>query len=526
MTSRKKYSKLSKLAVGKAERSTLVVPAQAHAFALQSTMTMHTSSRPIYAIVFLLSLITYIAFQEHSIFLDCDSPWHIAAGDVIRGLGHVPLVDSWSFTAGEARWYNLSWLYDVIVSWLHELGGLQGLVASNILMAALIPCLLARICLMRGSSLLATLISCIIAAIMLKACVSIRPQQASLLLMGGVLLLCYGHRIQPSRLIWCVPILAALWANIHGSYLVLLTILGAFFLDALADKQRRHQARTYIFIGLASLLAMLANPLGWEVFYGSWLSLGSEFSQDYISEWQPAQLSKTPQVFVYLLLLLTLPFFVRTRMALVDIILLAFWMVMALNSARHNVLLAVVITPILALMLTDIYSRSKGRAKRMEDAMQRDFSNPKTSMQLALIAGLAALVMLIPTTRNLLISDNLYDSAKYPVEEIAYLKANHPGSNILNTYCYGGYLIYQAGDDLKPFIDSRIDTLYPDQVKADYFDILYFKPDWQEIVRHYDVNLALFPNTDETANKAFTRAGWQAVHTGEVATVYAKSSDR
>ena len=502
-----------------------------------------------YGIVFLSSAIIYIAFQAHTIFLDCDSPWHIAAGDTIRSLGHVPMTDSWSFTAGDARWYNLSWLYDVIVSWLDEHAGIRGLVAINIIMAALIPCLLAKICLMRGSSILATLISCVIAAVMLKACVSIRPQQASLLVMSGVLLLCYGYRMQPSRLIWGVPILAAIWANIHGSYLVLFTIMGAFFLDSLFNSSphrgevRRGAsndesvegrplpspppegegtklAQTYFLVSIVSMIAMMLNPLGYEIFYGSWLSLGSEYSQDYIAEWQPAQLSKTPQVFVYLLLMLTLPFFFRARLALVDIILAAFWMIMAMNSARHNVLLAVFITPVIALMLTDIYSRSQGRARRMEEAMAKDFAEKKNAMQMAGIAGIIALVLLVPPARNLIISDNLYDPAEYPVEEINYLKTEYPNSNILNTYCYGGYLIYQAGGVLRPFIDSRIDTLYPEKVKKDYFDILYFKPDWQEIVARYDVHLALFPNKDETAAKAFKHAGWQVKHRGQVATVY------
>src|SRR5580704_2509394 len=49
-----------------------------------------------------------------------DLGWHLAAGDLIRSQGSVPAHDPWSFTAGATRWYNHTWLWDVLASLLFQ----------------------------------------------------------------------------------------------------------------------------------------------------------------------------------------------------------------------------------------------------------------------------------------------------------------------------------------------------------------------------------------------------------------------
>jgi hypothetical protein len=35
-----------------------------------------------------------------------DLGWHLAAGDLIRDQGHIPVQDPWSFTSGGRQWFN------------------------------------------------------------------------------------------------------------------------------------------------------------------------------------------------------------------------------------------------------------------------------------------------------------------------------------------------------------------------------------------------------------------------------------
>src|ERR1700733_2625700 len=55
-----------------------------------------------------------------------DLGWHLAAGDLIRGRGIIPLQDPWSFTLGDRQWYNLSWLWDVIASAVFQYTKFEG----------------------------------------------------------------------------------------------------------------------------------------------------------------------------------------------------------------------------------------------------------------------------------------------------------------------------------------------------------------------------------------------------------------
>jgi hypothetical protein len=52
-----------------------------------------------------------------------DLGWHLAAGDLIRDQGHIPVQDPWSFTSGGRQLFNLSWLWDFVAFELRYGGG-------------------------------------------------------------------------------------------------------------------------------------------------------------------------------------------------------------------------------------------------------------------------------------------------------------------------------------------------------------------------------------------------------------------
>ena len=63
---------------------------------------------------------------RNGVLMDPDTGWHIASGDLIRELGRMPASDPWSFTAGDYPWVDMSWAYDVLLSFVHSAGGLPG----------------------------------------------------------------------------------------------------------------------------------------------------------------------------------------------------------------------------------------------------------------------------------------------------------------------------------------------------------------------------------------------------------------
>ena len=98
-----------------------------------------------------------------------DLGWHLAAGDLIRDRGNIPFQDPWSFTLGDRQWYNLSWLWDVIVSVLFQYTKFGGLVLFVVACGAVIVGYLTSACLSSGASAIAVCISVFSACLLYPA---------------------------------------------------------------------------------------------------------------------------------------------------------------------------------------------------------------------------------------------------------------------------------------------------------------------------------------------------------------------
>src|SRR6185369_6088029 len=80
---------------------------------------------------------------------------------------------------------------------------------------------------------------------------------------------------------------------------------------------------------------------------------------------------------------------------------------------------------------------------------------------------LATMVHYWPTSRELQQSIE----RDYPTKVLPYLKGHPPEAPVLNFYLWGGYLGW-SDNDMKVFIDSRVDIFEYEGVLKDYLDLL------------------------------------------------------
>ncbi|MFM9616248.1 hypothetical protein ACKI18_47975, partial [Streptomyces niveiscabiei] len=74
----------------------------------------------------------------------------------------------------------------------------------------------------------------------------------------------YGECLRRTR--WLLlPAIMALWANLHGGFLIGFLIIGAFGGAALLRRDWAG-AKIYALAGLGCLAATFINPLGWRVY--------------------------------------------------------------------------------------------------------------------------------------------------------------------------------------------------------------------------------------------------------------------
>lgn len=85
----------------------------------------------------LVAIFYFFTARKPEIFTDSDEAWHIATGFLIRKLGYIPQTDPWSF-ASDQPWYNLSWVWDILSSYIYQLMGDDFLIINTFLYSVLV----------------------------------------------------------------------------------------------------------------------------------------------------------------------------------------------------------------------------------------------------------------------------------------------------------------------------------------------------------------------------------------------------
>lgn len=217
---------------------------------------------------------------------DPDLWGHVRFGlDILRD-HELPARDPYSFTS-DRPWVNHEWLAEVIIAAAYALDGPRGLLILKLLVVCATLALVILVFRHRRwdpavhDLLIATAIFGILGRIH-----SVRPQLFSVLLAAALLLiLCLVDRGRRALLV-LVPPLMALWANLHGGFLVGLGIIGIWTAVRFVAHEPDAPARPHIVaLAVGSAAATLANPYGPQLWSFLWDTVG--LSRVEIADWQP-----------------------------------------------------------------------------------------------------------------------------------------------------------------------------------------------------------------------------------------------
>ena len=149
---------------------------------------------------------------------------------------------------------------------------------------------------------------------------------------------------RPSRLIWLVPPLLALWSNLHGAALTGLAVAGAYLLFA----RGRRDPLVAVGVLAASLAALCLTPalLDSPAYYSS--VLNGEAARQGIGLWAPFSLSSGPDLATLACLALGVWPLVRARPRVWEIVALAGLALLALRTARGGVWVVLYAAPLVA----------------------------------------------------------------------------------------------------------------------------------------------------------------------------------
>ena len=189
--------------------------------------------------------------------LGADSRWLAALGRVIVDNGSIP--DGVPYASATSHdWPNALAVSEVLFYGLDSALGERGLLAAQMAAVAIAFLVLGRLMLRSGATDAGAAIVLVVVAIgALGSIVVVRVQLFSLLLFPVLLTLLHREARSPSRGIWLLVPLMALWSSLHGAALVGIAVAGAYLL---VDRLRGDPA-TALGVLAASVAALALTPV-------------------------------------------------------------------------------------------------------------------------------------------------------------------------------------------------------------------------------------------------------------------------
>ncbi|MBR0709730.1 hypothetical protein [Bradyrhizobium liaoningense] len=442
-----------------------------------------------------------------------DLGWHIAAGDLIRERGEIPFQDPWAFTLADKRWYNLSWLWDVIASVLYQHTGLAGIVLMVVACGAVIVGYLTSCGLRSGASVPAVCIT-VFAACLLYPCYEAAPNtylaaspNIATMLFAVIF---YGECLQRRR--WfLLPAMMVLWVNLHGGFMLAFPIIGVFAGVALLRRDWTN-FRNYCLAGIGCFAAIFVNPLGWHIYDGVMATLG-HFIQANIGEWRPyfhnMELPGSIPAIAYALTFIALELRYRnSRPIPVEPRLLAWlFLFLGLYQFRYIAFFFIFSAVPMALHVDRLLPERLARL------------DIRGAMLAAGIIGVFVLPLSFLQVRPALALPEMLSD-----EDANYLLAHSTHSRVLNHWNSGGLLIFRTHGSVPLFVDGRAATAYPDELLRDYLKLVRWDIDeaaWDTVIKTYKIDAVLWVRAhDELRQFLVGQRGWREDYTGAYMSLY------
>ena len=433
-----------------------------------------------------------------------DLAYHLRAGGMILDGAGIPRTDMWTFTAFGEPWLDQQWGAQLILEAVYRLAGWTGLVVLRAVLVGTLFGLLLLACRLRGADLRRAAWLSLAAFVVSAVALALRPQLFGMVLLALVLVLLAMRRQRP-RLAWAIPVVVAVWANLHGSFFLGPVVVGLAWLEDVADKDPG--ARRTFAIGVVSALAALVNPFGPAVWaYAAGLSTNAEVTAR-ITEWQPTTLRTLPGILFFASALAVAVLLARrgTRAPWPALAWLGIFFVVGAYAIR-----GVAWWPLGAVFAV---APLVARPEPVERALGVWPARINAAIVGAIVlAGIALLPVWRPTDPGLQAPSGVVGNAP-PGITAALREQARPDDRLFNPQPWGSWFEFSF-PDVAVAIDSRIEV-FPPSVWDDYEAVSQGRDGWQDVLDRWGATLAVVAARDEALRDRLIGAGWQVTHTDE-----------
>jgi hypothetical protein len=441
--------------------------------------------------------------QGGPVMRDPDIWWHLRNAEVLISTHHFIRQDLYSFTVHGQPWINPEWLAELPYYFGYRALGELGIFLVMLLAIELVIAGVFLLCYRRSGDPKAAFLATWIAV--LFAAINIGPRT---ILFGWLcflaeMLLLESFRRNRDRL-WLLPLLFALWINLHGSWLIGLAFFFVFIASGLiqgswgsieAVRWTPLQLRKLIAVAVLSVAALFVNPYGWRLIASPFdMIFQQQLNIAVVDEWHSIDFQgfQGKMVFVVLTGMFVLTLARRRPWPLHELLFALLALYEALAHRRFLFLAGMVICPMMGVeLIGSVFEPYE--SKRNRPLLNALF------MAGYLLFG----VWRIPSSAKLHAAEPQY----FPVAALPELEHCCTQGHLLNAYEWGGFLIWNARD-IPVFLDSRADIFDHHGVLADFVRATSMQ-DSLAILDQYHVDYVLLPPASSLIYLLKHTSGWR-----------------
>lgn len=484
----------------------------------------------------LLAFVWILALYQFSeTTVDPDLWGHVAFGQQMLKAHAIERADIYSWTVNGQPFVNHEYGADLILGSMHLLLGGSGLLLLKVAVGLLTFGLALRL----GTKSLPWPGSAIALALGAVAVTEIsfgfaaRPQIFTAL--GIAIELVILRRIHEGKHLWALalPLLFAIWINIHGGALAGVGLLGlaagsttAQFLWQRYRKQPNEtQIRTIVALWLSTLgvfAALCCNPWGPELV--RWLVQSVLWFRPEIEEWNPTPFGWDHAALFILVAVSAFAWLASRRpRTLWEMAVCGAFAVLALRSVRNTPLFAIVAVALVPQHLADALTRFRNQFEGLlelwrQRRIQSGGAGVMAIASLAIVVATFTLHKDHPLTMEVLRS-------RYPTAAVDFIRDHHLHGKVLGFFDWGDMIVFQL-PDCAPSIDGRLDACYPRSLIAAHWKLYNGEEVDQSVLPIDQADLALLPTKLAGTLALRNRPGWRVIYFDETAALLARDFRR
>jgi hypothetical protein len=484
------------------------------------------------AIILISVFLSQIFSAAHGLLKDCDTGYHIRAGEYILDTLSIPKHDMFSFLSPPIPWTAHEWLSEVIMAAIHGIFGLTGVVIFFSILISFVYYFLFKIL----QSLKANIIVAIIVIIFVITSSQMhwlaRPHIFSMLLVLLWYFLLDAFQYNKKNILYLQIPLMLLWVNMHAGFIIGLILNGIYLFGNIVEfisspgLERNIHKKKAIFLGLitvACFIVSLVNPYGYQILLFPFKLVTEKFIMNNIGEYLSPNFHSVWAIPFEAFLLFTLAVFAfsKERLNLVELLLILLFLHMSLYSARYVPLFSIMAAPVVTKQLKQLLATSNGKFPDFLKRKGASFSEIDESGNDFIWPAVVFLMIVL-----LLFSGRLkagFDPDNKPVDASKFLEQEHITGNMFNNDEFGDYIIYRNYPAHKVFIDGRNDMYGVEKLK-EYDRVRKFENGWGKILEKYKITWIIYDSSSPLSRYLMKNKNWHLIYSDKVASIFLKKT--